>query len=62
MAMWFAHFKDCQHTKCNIYTDGKRYKCPKCERQFSVRVGTIFEDSKISIAKVVRCNIPYHFA
>lgn len=44
-------FKDCQHTKCNIYTDGKRYKCSKCERQFSVRVGTIFEDSKISIQK-----------
>ncbi len=25
--------------------------CPKCERQFSVRVGTIFEDSKISLQK-----------
>lgn len=44
-------FKDCQHTKCNVYTDGRRYKCAKCERQFSVRVGTIFEDSKISLQK-----------
>jgi len=29
----------------------KRFKCAKCRKQFSVRVGTIFEDSKISLRK-----------
>ncbi len=29
----------------------KRYKCAKCRKQFSVRVGTIFEDSKIGLQK-----------
>lgn len=28
-----------------------RYKCAKCRKQFSVRIGTIFEDSKISLRK-----------
>ena len=29
----------------------KRFKCASCRKQFSVRVGTIFEDSKISLRK-----------
>ncbi|RIV17743.1 IS1595 family transposase [Fibrisoma montanum] len=29
----------------------KRWKCANCRQQFSVRVGTIFEDSKISLRK-----------
>ncbi len=29
----------------------KRYKCAGCREQFSVRVGTIFEDSKIGLQK-----------
>lgn len=29
----------------------KRFKCQSCRKQFSVRVGTIFEDSKISLRK-----------
>jgi transposase-like protein len=44
-------YKDCLHNKVFKYTDGKRYKCAKCERQYSVRVGTIFEDSKIPLSK-----------
>ena len=44
-------YKDCGHDRIFKYTDGKRYKCAKCQRQYSVRVGTIFEDSKISLQK-----------
>jgi transposase-like protein len=44
-------YKYCQHTTVFKYTDGKRYKCAKCQRQYSVRVGTIFEDSKIALSK-----------
>jgi transposase-like protein len=29
----------------------KRWKCKKCAKQFSVKVGTIFEDSPISLDK-----------
>ena len=44
-------YKDCGHDKVFTYTNGKIYKCAKCKRQFSVRVGTIFEDSKIPLQK-----------
>lgn len=44
-------YKDCGATKVFKYNDGKRYKCSACQRQYSVRVGTIFEDSKIPLQK-----------
>lgn len=44
-------YADCKHDEVYRYSDGKRYKCAKCKRQYSVRVGTIFEDSKISLQK-----------
>ena len=31
--------------------DGKLYKCAKCRKQFTVRVGTIFEDSALPLQK-----------
>jgi len=33
------------------YKDGKLYKCKSCTKQFTVRVGTIFEDSSVSLQK-----------
>ncbi len=33
------------------YSDGKMFKCPECHKQFTVRVGTIFEDSKLPLQK-----------
>jgi transposase-like protein len=39
----------CQHDK--VYKCKGRYKCAKCERIYSVKVGTIFEDTKISLQK-----------
>jgi transposase-like protein len=44
-------YKDCGHNKIFRFTNGKVYKCAKCERQFSIKVGTIFEDSKIPLKK-----------
>lgn len=44
-------YSDCHHDKCFTYSDGIRYKCAKCEKQFSAKVGTIFHDSKIPLQK-----------
>lgn len=44
-------YSDCKHDYINKYSDGKRYKCSKCNRQYSVRVGSIFEDSKVPLKK-----------
>ncbi len=35
----------------NLADNRKRYKCSDCRKKFSVRVGTIFHDSKISLRK-----------
>lgn len=38
--------------KHHCYTcKDERYKCPECDRMFSVTVGTIFENTKISLTK-----------
>lgn len=44
-------YEGCNHDKVFKYSNGKVYKCAKCQRQFSIRVGTIFEGSKISLKK-----------
>lgn len=44
-------YEGCGHTKIFRYSNGKTYKCAKCQKQFSIRVGTIFEDSKVSLKK-----------
>jgi transposase-like protein len=42
----------CGHDECYVLNGkNKRFKCAKCRKQFSVRVGTIFEDSKIPLRK-----------
>lgn len=42
-------YDDCGHDK--VYKCKGRYKCAKCGRIFSVKVGTIFEDTKIPLQK-----------
>lgn len=42
-------YLECQHDK--VYKCKGRYKCVNCERIYSIKMGTIFEDSKISLQK-----------
>jgi transposase-like protein len=41
----------CEHGEHYYLATQKRWKCKKCAKQFSVKVGTIFEDSPISLDK-----------
>lgn len=41
----------CEHKKCFKFKDGKKYRCDSCKMDFSVRTGTIFADSRISLQK-----------
>lgn len=41
----------CSCGKCYTVNKGKRYKCSECRVLFSVTVGTVFQDSKISLSK-----------
>lgn len=41
----------CGHDKIYSFANGKSWKCAKCRQKFSIRVGTIFEDSKIPLRK-----------
>ena len=45
------HCPYCGHGKIWAYSDKKKWKCEQCRRQFSIRVGTVFEDSKIPLRK-----------
>ena len=41
----------CASTKIYCFSDGMRYKCGSCRQQFTAKVGTIFEGSKIPMKK-----------
>lgn len=41
----------CTHNSVYKFKDGKLWKCAKCRKQFTVKVGTIFEESNISLRK-----------
>lgn len=41
----------CSHDSVYKFKDGKLWKCAKCRKQFTVKVGTIFEESNISLRK-----------
>lgn len=41
----------CQHGIIYRFKDGKRFKCQKCSKKFTVRMGTIFEGSKVPLTK-----------
>ena len=37
--------------KIHKFSDNLRYKCADCRKQFTVKVGTIFEESKLPLQK-----------
>lgn len=41
----------CGHDVVYTYSDGKRYKCKGCKVQFTVKSGTVFEDSNVGMRK-----------
>ena len=41
----------CNHNKVYIFKNNKTFKCTKCLKQFSIRIGTIFEGSNIPLYK-----------
>jgi len=42
---------NCGYDKIYRFSDGKRYKCANCREQFTAKIGTIFEDSKVPLRK-----------
>lgn len=41
----------CSHSKVYLFKDKKTFKCAKCLKKFSVRVGSIFENSNVPLVK-----------
>ncbi|MGC1178404.1 MAG: IS1595 family transposase [Methyloceanibacter sp.] len=41
----------CGHGTIYHFSDNRTHKCQSCRRRFSIRVGTIFEDTKIPLRK-----------
>ena len=41
----------CGSLRVNHFKDGRNHKCGDCRKRFSIKVGTIFEDSKIGLRK-----------
>ena len=41
----------CGSTKVYHFSDNRTHKCSDCRQRFSIKVGTIFEDSKVSLRK-----------
>lgn len=39
----------CQSTRVYHFSDNRTHKCGDCRKRFSIRVGTIFEDSKLPL-------------
>lgn len=46
-----SHCPYCGSTKVYNFSDKRTHKCGDCKQRFSIKVGTIFEDSKIPLRK-----------
>ena len=50
----FANGEYCPHcnfSKINRFADGKRFRCAKCKKDFTIKTKTVFGESKISLQK-----------
>ena len=50
---------DCDYADVYRYANGKTLKCKKCKRKFTLKVGTIFEHSRVAFKKMV-CRYILH--
>lgn len=41
----------CKHDKIMRFADGKRYRCHNCRKDFTIKTGTLFGESKIPLQK-----------
>jgi transposase-like protein len=41
----------CNHNEIYKFAGGKRYRCAKCKQDFTIKTGTVFGESKISLHK-----------
>lgn len=41
----------CNHSKIHRFADGKRYRCASCKKDFTIKTGTVFGESKIPLQK-----------
>lgn len=41
----------CGHTSIYTFSGGKRYRCAKCKQDFTIKTGTVFGESKVSLKK-----------
>lgn len=39
----------CGHTKINRFKDGKRFRCAKCKKDFTIKTKTVFGESKLPL-------------
>lgn len=39
----------CRHNKINRFADGKRYRCAKCKKDFTIKTRTLFGESKLPL-------------
>jgi transposase-like protein len=46
-----AYCPECGSTRIYHFSDQRTHKCGDCRKRFSIKVGTIFEDSKIELRK-----------
>lgn len=46
-----AYCPTCGSTKVYHFSDKRTHKCGECRKRFSIKVGTVFEDSKIELRK-----------
>ena len=46
-----AYCPHCGSTKIYHFSDNRTHKCGDCRKRFSIKVGTIFEDSKLPLRK-----------
>ncbi len=45
----------CESDKVSFYSNRRVFRCAPCKKQFSVKVGTIFEDSPLGLDKWLPC-------
>jgi transposase-like protein len=41
----------CGHTRIHKFSDGKRYRCAKCKKDFTIVTGTVFGETKLPLRK-----------